>query len=249
MLLLKDKKLINSLKQKKFRKKYDLFVVEGIKMVQELLQSEYEVQRLFATSASWNDEYEEAIQISEKELNSISFLKEPNQVLALVKIPSLIPEIESKDGEVTLFLDDIQDPGNLGTIIRIADWFGISQVICSSNCVDLYNPKVIQASMGSFLRVRTCYVESVEWIKNWKKHNELPVYGAVLDGKNVYGEKLNGGLIIVGNESQGISDQVKLLIDVPLTIPKLGQAESLNVAMATSVLCSVFQQEQLILQK
>ncbi|MCO6500452.1 MAG: RNA methyltransferase [Vicingus serpentipes] len=233
-----QKKFIVSLKQKKFRIQHNSFVVEGVKMVDELLQSDYEVASIFATQF-WIENHPavDAIEISEKELNAISSLKTPNQVLAVVKKKK--PIISSDSKTLTLVLDNIQDPGNLGTIIRTADWFGVKNIVCSEDCVEVYNPKVLQATMGSFFRVNTVYTDLCIFLTE-KKVNSI--YGALLDGENVYTKKLNtnNSMLVVGNESKGISDNLLPFINERLTIPKIGKAESLNAATATAILCAEF---------
>ena len=238
MISSNQKKFVSSLKQKKFRTQYNFFVVEGDKMVSELLQSNYQIEYLFATT-EWIECNEpiSCIEISEKELNSISSLKTPNEVLAVVKQKDT-PFIEPSS-ELTIALDQIQDPGNLGTIIRTADWFGVKNIICSKNSVDKYNPKVIQATMGSFLRVNLLYENLNEFFSN---NPNLRVYGSLLEGENVYKKKLEskGSILLMGNESKGISDELLPFISEKISIPKFGKSESLNLTIATAILCSEF---------
>jgi TrmH family RNA methyltransferase len=235
MLSANQKKFVNSLKQKKFRIQHDSFIVEGAKMLNELLQSDYIIEAIFATQ-NWIDKNsrEEAIIISEKELKQISSLKTPNEVLAVVKQK----ENRSIDfsSQLTIALDQIQDPGNLGAIIRTADWFGISNIICSKDCVDLYNSKVIQATMGSFFRVNVIYKDLAPFIKD---NQNLTIYGALLEGEIITKKKinLNGSILLMGNESNGISNDLIPLINERIAIPKFGGAESLNVAVATAIIC------------
>jgi len=233
-----QKKFIVSLKQKKFRTQHNSFVVEGIKMVNELLQSDYEVETLFATQPWFNNySWDNAEEISEKELSSISSLKTPNQVLAVAKKKetSLPPSFE----ELTIALDNVQDPGNLGTIIRTADWFGVKNVICSEDCVDVYNPKVIQATMGSFCRVNVVCANLIDF---FSQNNDVTVYGSFIDGENIYKKKIskNESILLMGNESKGISKELQPYIKEWISIPRIGQAESLNVSVATSILCAEF---------
>ncbi len=236
MISANQKKLVNSLSQKKFRTEYSSFVVEGGKMLEELLQSDFEVETIFATT-SWveNNSNVDSIEVSEKELKGISLLKTPNEVVAVVKQKK--KQLIDVSSQLTIALDTIQDPGNLGTIIRTADWFGIKNVLCSHDSVDLYNPKVIQATMGSFLRVNIVYADLCEFFSSNKN---LTVYGAFLDGDNVYKKQLssNGSVLLMGNESKGISEELKPFVTDKVSIPKLGEAESLNVAAATAILCS-----------
>ncbi|MBL4593293.1 MAG: RNA methyltransferase [Flavobacteriales bacterium] len=236
MLSISQKKYVNSLKQKKFRTQCNCFVVEGIKMIEELLQSDYEIESIFATS-SWieNNNSVDCIEISEKELNSISSLKTPNEVIAVAKqMDSQLIDVSS---ELTIALDKIQDPGNFGTIIRTADWFGIKNIVCSEDSVDAYNSKVIQATMGSFFRVNIVYTNLNEF---FSKNSDLTVYGALLDGENVYKKQLKhkGTVLLMGNESKGISEDLISYITDRVSIPKFGNAESLNIATATAILCS-----------
>jgi len=236
MLSISQKKHVNSLKQKKFRTTLNSFVIEGVKMVEELLLSDYKVEIIYAT-VDWSQDNSEieCIVVSEKELGQISSLKTPNKVLAVVKQKdSIVTDFSSK---LTIALDKLQDPGNMGTIIRTADWFGIDGVVCSKDSVDIYNPKVLQATMGSFFRVNVMYVD----LKEFFSFNEgLTVYGALLDGENVYQKKMieKGAVLLMGNESKGISDELFHFISERVLIPNFGEAESLNVATATAILCS-----------
>ena len=244
-------KHISSLKLLKFRKANGEFVVEGEKMVHELIMSDYKVNALYATPA-WLEANQELIRkyqlnaekISPKELERISSFKTPNQVLATAQIPINL-ELQINFEDLILVLDDIRDPGNLGTIIRTADWFGIRMIVCSQNTVDLYNPKVLQASMGSFMRVNVFYEELTSFIKK-AKSEKVNVYGTFLNGMNIYAEKLaEKGLIIIGNESQGISPEIEKLVDHKISIPSYTinpalQAESLNASIATAIVCAEF---------
>ena len=238
MISINQKKFVNSLKQKKFRTEHDLFVVEGIKLVQELLQSNYKISAIYAT-LNWIEKNPEVecIEVSEKELQSISSLKTANEVLAVVKQKE--PQLMDVSNQLNIALDKLQDPGNFGTIIRTADWFGVQNVICSNDSVDVYNPKVLQATMGSFFRMNIVYVALAEF---FSKNNDLIIYGALLDGKNVYQKELKskGSVLLMGNESKGISEELKPFINEKILIPNFGKAESLNVATATAVLCSEF---------
>lgn len=231
-------KLVTSLVQKKFRKEHQLFIAEGEKVINELLQSNFELHSLFETEAIFT-EVSTAIKtfISNDELKKISALNTPNNCLAVFKIP--------KDKEVNavglvIGLDDIRDPGNLGTIIRLCDWFGISQLICSSETVDIYNPKVIQATMGSIARVAINYLDLEKFIANYDKE----IFGTFMDGKNIYQTNLpKEGLIIFGNEANGISTKIEKLVSQKITIPRFGNiqaTESLNVATATAIIISEF---------
>lgn len=238
MLSNSKKKFVNALKQKKFRQLHNSFVVEGVKMVEELLHANFEVTAIFGTP-NWiaQNQNIEAIEVSNKELQSISSLKTPHEVLAVaVQKPTLDSNFQD---QLILALDTVQDPGNLGTIIRTADWFGIKSIVCSSNSVDLYNPKVIQASMGSLFRVNIIYTDLANF---FSQHQDLTVYGALLDGNNIYKEKIEpkNTVILMGNESKGISDDLLQFVTHPISIPKFGNAESLNVAVATAILCAEY---------
>lgn len=231
-------KLIQSLRQKKYRQQHGLFIAEGVKVVNELLQSTLEVTHLYATEDFDSSNYKgELINVSDTELKKISALKAPNKVLGLFKIPNI--EIKKAEG-LSVVLDTINDPGNLGTIIRLCDWFGVSQLICSKDTVDCYNQKVIQATMGSITRVNICYTDIREFIAN----SSLPSYAADMDGINVYESELpSEALLIMGNEANGISKEIEEQVSHKITIPRFGKTqktESLNVATATSILLSEF---------
>jgi RNA methyltransferase, TrmH family len=238
-------KLIDSLEQKKYRKINALFIAEGAKIIAEILQAQCPVDKVYVTQ-TWIDENEELYEktksliepISEAELKKISLLSTPNQALALLPIFYPAANTLNLTQKITLALDNIQDPGNMGTILRIADWFGIENIICSENCVDVFNPKVIQASMGAFLRVKTYYTDLAEFLS---KQETIPVYGALLQGENIYHKTLSKeGIIVLGNESNGISDEVKKHITYAVNIPRMGGAESLNVSIAAAIICSEF---------
>jgi RNA methyltransferase, TrmH family len=245
-------KFVNSLKQKKYREEYHLFIAEGAKIVPELLASEIKVKQVFATSGFLRKhkigEEVERHEIKDAELERISLLMAPNEVLALCEIPEYTLDPSSFRDKITLVLDEIKDPGNMGTIIRIADWFGIDSIVCSVNCVDAFNPKVVQATMGSVARIRIYYTDLQAFITEQKKENHLPVFGALLEGENIYSKQLPGkGLIVIGNESNGISEEIRGLITDKISIPSFshhkqstGEAESLNAAIATAVICSEF---------
>lgn len=232
-------KLIKSLQQKKYRKLYQLFIAEGVKVIQELLNSNYELVELYTTHEIFSNVEKSKINfISEVELKSISALVTPNECLAVFIIPEKVKMDYFETTQIAL--DDIRDPGNMGTIIRLADWFGIQNIICSEATVDVYNPKVIQATMGSIARVNVMYCD----LKNYLLNVKVPVYGTLLEGKNIYAEKLmQPSIIVLGNESNGISQEVQHLITHKITIPRFGtlqQTESLNVATATAIVLSEF---------
>lgn len=231
-------KLINSLYQKKYRNQHQLFVAEGVKVINELLESKIVLEKLYCTTDFSHTISDEKVStVSEAELKKISNLKTPNQVLGLFKIPQTMHQ---KTTGLTLVLDAINDPGNLGTIIRLCDWFGVSQLICSVDTVDCFNPKVVQASMGSLTRVPIFYAD----LKSFLTETKLPIYAAIMDGENVYESKLKSAAILVmGNEANGISKEILDLITNLVTIPQFGdiqQTESLNVATATAILLSEF---------
>ncbi|TXD46848.1 TrmH family RNA methyltransferase [Polaribacter sp. IC073] len=231
-------KLITSLSQKKYRQKHHLFIAEGIKVVNELLNSSFEVEVLFCTDDFETTISEEKITlISETELKKISTLKSPNKVLGIFKISE---EKQLQDTGLIIALDAINDPGNLGTIIRLCDWFGISQLICSKDTVDCYNQKVVQASMGSLTRISIHYTD----LKAYLSQSSLPRFIADMDGENVYKTVLpKEGILVMGNEANGVSEEIKKLIEHRISIPRFGETqetESLNVATATAILLSEF---------
>jgi TrmH family RNA methyltransferase len=176
-------------------------------------------------------------EVNESELKKISTLTTPNQVLMVVKQPSFELDFQAIRSDLSLYLDGIQDPGNMGTILRIADWFGIPYIFCSDTCVDIFNPKVVQATMGAFLRIKSKEIDLKELIEA-----TTPVYGALLEGENLFQtERSKHGIIVIGNEGRGISDEVRALINRPILIPPHGVgAESLNAAVATGIICAVF---------
>jgi len=234
-------KYIQSLGQKKVRDEEGVFIAEGPKIVAELLASaDANILQLYALHdwivANRNDcNGVEIIEIDENDLTKISQLTTPNKVLALVKKQETHDHLPTK-GIVSLVLDTIQDPGNLGTIIRIADWFDIKQIICSMNCADMYNPKVVQSTMGSIVRVKMLYTDLAPWLEEQK---DVFIYAAALDGQNVTAmKKITEGLIVIGNESKGISAEIFEQVDVKITIPRIGKAESLNAAVATGIILS-----------
>jgi len=231
-------KLITSLQQKKYRFANQLFFAEGIKVIQELLESNFELVNLYSTKNDFEEvSSDKKIVISESDLKKISALSTPNTCLAVFKIAADKPIIKSG---LILALDSIRDPGNLGTILRLCDWFGISQIICSNETVDIYNPKVVQATMGSIARVNVNYIDLNAFIVQSK----IPVFGTFMDGENIYKLTLpQEGIIIMGNEANGISAELEKLVKNKLTIPRFGtlqKTESLNVATATSIILSEF---------
>ena len=231
-------KLITSLQQKKYRNTNKLFFAEGVKVIQELLQSNFELEHLYSTL----NDFEEVSKvkktlIDDSDLKKISALSTPNTCLAVFKIPVEKERIESG---LILALDSVRDPGNLGTILRLCDWFGINQLLCSKETVDIYNPKVVQATMGSIARVNVNYVDLNAFIAQ----TTLPIFGTFMDGENIYKTSLSQeGIIVMGNEANGISAELEKLIQNRLTIPRFGdiqKTESLNVATATAIVLSEF---------
>ena len=231
-------KLITSLSQKKYRQKHDLFIAEGVKVLNELLNSTIEIETLFCTDdfeATISEE--KVVRISETELKKVSTLKSPNKALGIFKIPK---EKALQNYGLTIALDAINDPGNLGTIIRLCDWFGVVQIVCSKDTVDCYNQKVVQASMGSLTRVSIHYTD----LENYITKSNLDTFIADMDGENVYKTKLpKEGILIMGNEANGVSKEIKSLLQYKISIPRFGETqetESLNVATATAILLSEF---------
>jgi TrmH family RNA methyltransferase len=243
-------KHIQSLHSKKNREEEGLFIIEGVKLTTEFINHQkFEIKEVFATYEFINEHKSELInnsvsltEITDDELKKISHLTSPNQALAVVKSTTQKLDTHLLNTSNTLFLDDIRDPGNLGTIIRIADWFGIKQVICSPNSTELYNPKTLQASMGAVLRVNVITMSFEELIA---KTNKLPIYGAVLEGENIYTTSLKHGLLVIGNEANGISNEVLKHISHHITIPAANSngSESLNAANACAIICSEFHRQ------
>jgi len=244
MLVKSQVKYIQSLSQKKLREEEGVFVAEGPKIINELLAaSNIDIKQLYATE-SWIATHRTVSAsldpgiitlVDNKELERISFLTTPNEVLGVFNKPSFTTPIKAK-ACISILLDTIQDPGNLGTILRCADWFGINQVICSEECADIFSTKVVQSSMGSISRVQVLYTDPDVFLK---ENGDVLVYAALLDGKNLYDyPKLKEGIIIVGNESKGIRASLIREGIYKITIPRKGQAESLNAAVATGIILS-----------
>lgn len=245
-------KLVNSLEQKKFRKREGLFVAEGPKLVNDLLSilpcqwMAHTQQYAKPSSICFPIEHEEIC--TPDELQKLSFLTTPQQVIALFSLPQhkFNPQLPAQ--ELCLALDGVQDPGNLGTIVRLADWFGIRHIFCSPTTADIYSPKAIQATMGAIARVNLYYTDLVELIK--QQESNTPIYGTLLDGNNVYQEDLQQkGLLIMGNEGNGLSQEVRALLTHKLFIPSFPPdsptSESLNVGVATAILCAEFRRKTL----
>lgn len=233
-------KYIQSLGHKKFRDEEGLFIAEGPKIVDELLAVKgMAVTEIYGVK-EWIDGYRTGAavvaveEVTEAELAKISQLTTPNKVIALIRKPA--PQPIDPRQSITLALDTIQDPGNMGTIIRIADWFGIANIVCSTGSADAYNPKVVQATMGSLARVNILYTELASWLGTLEG---IRVYGAALEGQPVTGiAPLKEGIVVIGNEAKGISTEVMRYVNVKLTIPRIGEAESLNAAVATGIILS-----------
>jgi RNA methyltransferase, TrmH family len=251
-MLSKNKiKWIHSLEIKKYRETEKLFVAEGQKIVDELLVSSFSTVALYATDRWFKQNIHqkkhfpiETEVVTESELQKISFLKTPQEVMAVVRIPEYEFESNPFKNKLSIILDTIQDPGNLGTIIRLADWFGIGNIICSLDTADVFNPKVVQSTMGAIFRVKI-YYRPLEQILPELKNMGLPIYGAALDGENIYDTPLSeNGIIIMGNESKGLKESFQPFLHKKLFIPNfpIGQknTESLNVGIATAIICAEF---------
>jgi TrmH family RNA methyltransferase len=231
-------KWITSLQLKKYRLENQLFIAEGVKVIQELLQSNFVLEDLFATEEVFNSfSVKNKTVVTESEMKKITALSSASSCLAVFQMPK---ETKSSNKGLIVALDDIRDPGNLGTIIRLCDWFGIEQIICSKETVDVFNPKVVQATMGSIARVNIQYLDIKEFILN----SNLPIFGTFMDGQNIYSEDLPAdGIIVFGNEANGISAEIEKLVTNRIAIPRFGKlkkTESLNVATATAIILSEF---------
>jgi TrmH family RNA methyltransferase len=253
MLSRNQVKHIQSLKQRKFRDIHRQFLAEGSKLILEILESPYKVVAIYAL-ADWLNIHEHILvskkisftEISEKEMERVTALASPSPVLAIAEIPETPITPVTGFHDLVLVLDDIKDPGNLGTIIRIADWFGIESIICSENTVELYNPKVIQATMGSVARVRVVYFNLLEFLSSLDP--AIKIYGTFPEGENIYSVPLDSkGIILIGSESSGISPEVESRITNKISIPSYSpangrkdHAESLNASVATAIVCSEF---------
>lgn len=244
------KKLIFSLSQKKYRDKTGLFVAEGTKLVNDLLDAGINEEIILTTDSnvlkSGNREYLVDV-VDSREIKQVSFLKTPQKILAVLKKPEFTFTFGEHSDSLTLCLDGIQDPGNMGTILRLADWFGIPYVVCSKDTADVFNPKVVQASMGAFARVKVFYTDLTTFCLRSARELNLPVFGTFMNGENIYSASLSRkGLIILGNEGQGIRPETEKTVTKRLSIPKFNRQrgistmESLNVGMAASIICSEF---------
>jgi len=240
-------KYINSLRVKKFRTEAGYFVAEGERLVNEILDSSLQIKSLYFTTDWVKKEAGEAenVLVSADEMKKISGLTTPSNVLAIIAIPDYQLSTQEISKSLVIALDGIQDPGNLGTIIRLADWFGIDTVLCSNDTVDAYSPKVIQSCMGAISRIKIIYCNLSETLNDLKKLNKVPIYGTFMEGKSIYTEKLSSnGVIVMGNEGNGISADIEKIITHKIHIPSFANnretVESLNVAMATAIVCSEF---------
>ena len=237
-----DIQLVRSLSDKRGRSEHGLFVAEGAKLIGELRRSNLRIRRIFATEGLFEGPEVECV--TEKEMEQLSLLKTPSNSLAIVEIPRYRLDAAHVGQRLTLALDDVQNPGNLGTIIRLADWFGIGEILCSPATADCFNPKVVQATMGAILRVRVHYVELAPLLAQAAARG-VPVYGTFLEGENLYDAQLtDGGIIVMGNEGRGVRPDVAQTVTRKLFIPPFPAdrraSESLNVAMATGVVCAEF---------
>ncbi len=239
--------LVRSLADKRARDEQGLFVAEGEKLIAEIRASGWRIRKIFALEGLFEGEAVETL--SRKELERVSLLKTPSKAVAIVEIPRHTLHIEQLKGQLALVLDEVQNPGNLGTIIRIADWFGLTDIVCSPDSADCFNPKVVQATMGAILRVRVHYTPLEPFLEAAAKAG-IPRYGTFLEGENIYDSELSAeGLIIMGNEGRGISATVEQRISHKLFIPPYPAdcptSESLNVAMATGIVCAEFRRRLL----
>ena len=239
-------KFINSLKMGKYRKQHKMFFAEGSINVLDFIRNTDLIVEIFAAK-EWIEKYSEDIEdklsheVNEKEMAKITALKNPSEVLAIFRIPEYKLPSSSNIGSIILMLDDIKDPGNLGTIIRTADWFGIKNIICSRHSVDVFNPKVVQATMGSLARLNISYCDLSDWLGNAKEG--LGIYGALLNGENINKiEKPKNGVLIIGSEAHGISSEILHFVNKPITIRRSenSQAESLNASIATAIILHSF---------
>ncbi|MBK9732661.1 MAG: RNA methyltransferase [Chitinophagaceae bacterium] len=236
---------MNSLKQKKHRIEEGRFIAEGEKIAEEFLTSRLRTDKIIATREwldekenLWNKKKATVLDVSEIEMKRISGLTQPSRVLLVLEMIATEIDDSMVKSNINLVLEDIRDPGNMGTIIRIADWFGIPYIFCSEECVDVYNPKVVQASMGSVTRVK---VIEMKLPGLFQRFPSLPAYAAHLEGENIFSTNLKQeGFIVIGNEARGLSEALVPFIHKKITIPKFGKAESLNAAVATGIVCAMF---------
>ena len=244
---------IQSLKNAKFRKQFRLFIAEGPRLVFDLLNSRFKVHSIYTTMDgkglfdNVGSHIPTPAVITQKELERISLLKTPNKVLALFRMEDMNRQPPYDPDDLILILDGISDPGNMGTIVRTADWFGVKHIVCSENCVEMYNPKVVQATMGSLARVQVYYTNIENYV--CKLSGKIDVFGAVMDGKDLYSLDLpQQAAVIIGNESHGISQSLQKNLNHSISIPSFsegagGQAESLNASIAAAIICSEFRRK------
>ena len=237
---------VRSLADKRTRDSEHLFVAEGYKLVDEIRQSELRIRTIYTTR---NDVVgNNVVLIEKREMERISQLNTASDILAVVEQPLYKLTQQSLKAKLTLALDGVQNPGNMGTIIRLSDWFGVENIICSRECADLYNPKVVQATMGALLRVKVHYVDNLSTLLSEARTSGVAIYGTLLDGNNIYQEKLSQeGIIVMGNEGRGLSDECRKTLSHKLFIPpypaNAPTSESLNVAMATGIILSEFRRK------
>lgn len=250
-------KIVQNLEKKKFREKYNLFKIEGEKLVDELLHSQLKTDTILA-SPEWIGRNQKAlanvkiIETDQREMGSISNFQSLPEVIALAEIPVYQYDHAAIRQSISLVLNGIQDPGNLGTILRVADWFGIRYIFCDNDCAGVYNPKCVQASMGAIFRVKPFYIDLVPLLQQAKSEG-FPVFGTFLGGENIYTSVLSPkGFIVMGNEGKGISKEIEELTDCKLTIPSFARnefsTESLNVGVATGIILSEFRRREIELR-
>lgn len=249
MLSQNQKKLIASMAQKKQRNRSQLFLAEGEKCVHDLLIASFS-PHLIVHTKDWKPPFcispsTTIVEVTNTELTKASFLKTPQNVLALFHQPTVKISNSAMKNKLTIALDGIQDPGNLGTIIRLADWLGIENIVCSTDTVDWLNPKVVQATMGAMARVKVHYIELAQFLTNYRASIGHQIYGSFLEGEDIYASKLcSNGIVVMGNEGNGIRDEIANLVTKKITIPSFAAhgttSESLNVATATSIICAEF---------
>ncbi len=237
---------VRSLADKRTRDAEHLFVAEGFKLVDEIRHSELRIRNIYTTRDDISGL--DVVRIEKREMERISQLNTASDILAVVEQPRYKLALDSLKGELTLALDGVQNPGNMGTIIRLADWFGVKRVICSRECADLYNPKVVQATMGALLRVKVHYIDNLSALLSEARTEGLAIYGTLLDGNNIYHEKLSSeGIIVMGNEGRGLSEECRNTLSHKLFIPPYPAdaptSESLNVAMATGIILAEFRRK------
>lgn len=240
---------IKSLSDKKNRDKESLFVVEGAKITEEIIKSNFDIVKIYHTY-KYNIENGDSVLITEQQMQRMSHLKTPSDVLVVAKKNSNKISIENLKESLSLALDQVQDPGNLGTIIRIADWFGIKNIICSSGCVDMYNNKVLQSTMGAFLRVNVDYVDDLQSFLLKANNLGITLFGTFLDGQNIYDSTLSScGIIVMGNEGKGVCPEIEKIVSNKLFIPPFPHdcksSESLNVSVATAIVCAEFRRRKI----